>query len=480
MFHTMAHALAGALVASGPAAPTDAPLPAGVQPPAEAPLPPSTGPARKAPAPAFRPINHDEDYSQLRDQRDANLWTRLKYLPIAERTYATLGGELRLRPELRLGERWGRGPQDKDGNFQVRARLWADLHLGGVMRAFVDIEHATSAGLDSIVAPIEEGKADFHQAFLEARVPAGEARITARLGRQEIGIGNQTVFDMREGANTRRSHDALRIMVNSGKWDAGILAGHPVLEDIRTFNDKTNHAYDFTGVHAGRAFGDGTRTGRIEALFVSTDRAPVTFDSATRLRDRRKTLSLRYAGRAEAWTIEGEAIRQWGSAGALDIDAWYATGTLAHGWRSGWKPKLGLRIDVASGDRDPTDGKLGTYGPLFPRPLTYNGDLGPHNLTIVQPMLTIQPDARLTLDFTAAGLWRTSTRDGIYGLGGQLLRRGSETRARFFGKRATAAGKFALNPWTTLGFYTIYGDVSERFKPGRDLVYAASYATFRF
>lgn len=434
----------------------------------------------KAPKPAFRPINHDEDYSTFRDTRDANLWTRLKYLPIVGKTYATLGGELRLRPELRLGERWGRGPQDDDGNFQQRTRIWGDLQVEGLFRAFVDLEHATSTGLDSVVAPIEEGRLDFNQAFIEAHVPVGQARITARLGRQEIGIGNQTVFDMREGANTRRSLDLLRVMASQGPWDGGFLTGHAVLEKLGSFDDKSNKNYDLTGVHAGRTFGTGLRSARAEALFVSSDRASLAFDSEPAARDQRRTLSLRYAGKRDAWSIDVEGIRQWGSFGDLDINAYYITGTAAYSWQSGWKPKLALRIDMGSGDKDPNDGKIGTYAPLFPKPLTYNGDLGPHNLTIVQPMLSLQPTPKLKLDFSAAGLWRTSIHDGVYSLGGQVLRRADETDSRFFGKRVTAAGQYALNPFMTLGFYTIYGDVSEKFKPGRDLVYAASYLTFRF
>lgn len=465
-----------------------APVPAAAPPPpqaqAEAPVVTATAPETpnrpKAPKPAFKPINHDEDYSSFRAVRDENLWTRLKYIPLAGKTYATLGGELRLRPELRIGERWGRGPQDDDGNFQQRTRVWGDLQIEGLFRAFVDLEHATSSGLDSVVAPIEEGRLDFNQAFIEAHVPVGQAKITARFGRQEIGIGNQTVFDMREGANTRRSLDLLRVMGSTGPWDGGFLTGHAVLEKLGTFDDETNHDYDLTGFHAGRNFGSGARSSRAEMLFVASDRASVAFDSAAAARDRRRTLSLRYAGKANAWSVDVEAIRQWGSFGNLDIDAYYVTGTVAHGWASGWKPKLALRVDVGSGDRNPNDGKLGTYGPLFPKPLTYNGDLGPHNLTIFQPMLTLQPNARLTLDFSAAGLWRTSIHDGVYSLGGQVLRSADESDSRFFGKRATAAGRYALNPFTTLGFYTIYGDVSEKFKPGRDLFYAAAYATFRF
>ncbi|WP_159987355.1 alginate export family protein, partial [Novosphingobium sp. 18052] len=439
-------------------------------------LPPAPA---KAPQPSFKPINHEEDYSSFRGISDANLWTRLKHIPIAGDTYASIGGELRLRPEMRIGERWGRGPQDDDGNFQQRTRVWGDLQVEGLFRAFVDIEHATSSGLDSVVAPIEEGRLDFNQAFVEARLPVGSARITARVGRQEIGIGNYTVFDMREGANTRRSLDLVRVMGTNGKWDGGVLAGHAVLEKLGTFDDETNQDYDLSGFHLGRSFGSANRMGRAEALFVASDRASLNFATGPASRDQRRTLSLRYAGKRDAWSIDAEAIRQWGSFGQLDIQAYYLTATVAHAWQGGWKPKLGLRVDVGSGDRNPNDGKMGTYGPLFPRPLTYNGDLGPHNLTIFQPMLSLQPTTNLTLDFSVAGLWRTSTHDGVYSLGGQVLRRADESDARFFGKRVTAAGRYAVNPFTTFGFYTIYGDVSEKFRPGRDLFYAAGYVTFR-
>ncbi|QSR19076.1 alginate export family protein [Novosphingobium sp. KA1] len=480
MLQILAHALTAATAQMPEHAPAPVSAQAASPAEAEAVIAAPQSPNRpKAPRPAFKPINHDEDYSGFRAVRDANLWTRIKYIPLAGTTYASLGGELRLRPELRIGERWGRGPQDDDGNFQQRTRVWGDLQVEGILRAFVDLEHATSSGLDSVVAPIEEGRLDFHQAFLEAHVPLGTARIAARIGRQEIGIGNQTVFDMREGANTRRSLDLLRVMGTMGPWDGGFLTGHAVLEKLGTFDDETNHDYDLTGLHAGRTFGTGNLTGRAEMLFVASDRASLSFATAPAARDRRRTLSLRYAGKADAWSVDVEGIRQWGSFGDLDIDAYYVTATIAHGWRGGWKPRLALRVDVGSGDRNPGDGKMGTYGPLFPKPLTYNGDLGPHNLTVFQPMLTLQPTAKLTLDLSAAGLWRTSIHDGVYALGGQVLRRADETGSRFFGKRATAAGRYALDPFTTVGFYTIYGDVSEKFKPGRDLFYAAAYLTFR-
>ena len=276
MFALLAPALAAMPLQTLPATATSAAAPQAV----------AASPASKpAPQPAFRPINHDEDYSTFRDQRDANTWTRLKYIPIAEDSYATLGGELRLRPELRLGERFGRLAQDDGGNFQQRTRVWGDVQIEGALRLFVDLEHATSHDLDSVVSVVEQGKLDFNQAFAELRLPVGKGKITARVGRQEIGIGNQTLFDMREGANTRRSFDVVRVMGQAGRWDGGVLAGYAVLEKVGTFDDSSNHDFDIAAAHLGRSFGGGSNTGRIEALFLRSDRASLAFDTAPAARD---------------------------------------------------------------------------------------------------------------------------------------------------------------------------------------------------
>jgi hypothetical protein len=55
-----------------------------------------------------------------------------------------------------------------------------------------------------------------------------------------------------------------------------------------------------------------------------------------------------------------------------------------------------------------------------------------------------------------------------------------ESESHFFGKRVTAVGRYAINPWIRLGFYTIYGDLAKQFQSGRDLFSATGYLTFRF
>lgn len=482
MIELLSPALAGALITQVPAVTTPVAAQAPVTVAAAAQAAPAAAPRPLRPAP--RPINFDEDYSSFRGRQDQDLWTRLKYIPITDGTYFSLGGEFRPRYEIRIGERFGRGPQDENGNFQQRTRLWGDLHIGSIFRAFVDIEHATADDLESSTLPIERGRADLNQAFVEARIPlAGNGRITARVGRQEVGLGNFTLFDMREGANIRRSLDLARVMVNTGRWEGGVFGGYNVIERAGSFDDASNLGYQLLGGHLAYNIVDGARNDRIELLFVNGLRRTAAFDSSPSGRDNRNTLSLRYAGRTGPWNYDFETVGQWGTHGNLDIRAYFLTGTLGYGWQTGWKPRVSLRAEMGSGDGNPNDGTLGTWGQLFPRPLAYNGDLGQQNLTVLQPQLSLQPTPKLNVDLSTAALFRTSTRDGVYALSGQVIRRGNESDESYVGQRFATHARYSLNPWVTLGLYmnyTIAGPALLTDANARDLFYATPYVAFRF
>jgi len=89
----------------------------------------------------------------------------------------------------------------------------------------------------------------------------------------------------------------------------------------------------------------------------------------------------------------------------------------------GWRPRASLRVDVASGDGDLADERLGSFNPLFPGN-SYSGVvglLGPTNLTDFTPALVMTPRADLTVGFEAPSYWRTSTADGVYATDLRLL-----------------------------------------------------------
>lgn len=428
--------------------------------------------AQPAPAPsgprppAFRPYNYDEDWSYLRDPSlRTTPWARMKAIPIGSEGWLSLGGEARWRAEHRGNERFGRGLQDDDGLFQQRIRLWADFNLNTSVRAFVDIQDARSWGLDSGEPFTEESRADFHQAFVEVRGEVGDARVRARVGRQEFGIGAFRIFEPREGANARTALDMARLIIDRPNgWSGGLFAGYAIRESKASFDDSTNYDYSLFGATASRRLGEGETAPRLELLYANTDRLGVAFDTGTPGQDDRHTFSARVFGRAEAWDYDVEGVYQGGDFRGLDISAWYVSGTVGRTFQHPWAPRVAVRVDAASGDDDRTDGELNTYNQLYVPPISLRTDFGVSNLVTVQPQVTFRPVPSTTVGLLTAGLWRQSTEDGVYALNGVPIRSGVEGDSAYVGWRYAAFASHVINPHVTLTGvvnYTTAGDFLE-------------------
>src|SRR5919206_487018 len=68
----------------------------------------------------------------------------------------------------------------------------------------------------------------------------------------------------------------------------------------------------------------------------------------------RHTLGLRLWGRPGPWDYNVEVVYQLGTFGAGQIHAWTAASDTGYTLRSmAWQPRLGLKADIISGDRNP-------------------------------------------------------------------------------------------------------------------------------
>jgi hypothetical protein len=88
-----------------------------------------------------------------------------------------------------------------------------------------------------------------------------------------------------------------------------------------------------------------------------------------------------------------------------------------------WKPRISLRADIASGDKDARDAGLQSFNPLFPGN-SYAGAVGlfgPTNLTDLTPGVTALLTRSLVLGFEAPSYWRTSSGDGLYATDQRVL-----------------------------------------------------------
>jgi hypothetical protein len=100
-----------------------------------------------------------------------------------------------------------------------------------------------------------------------------------------------------------------------------------------------------------------------------------------------------------------------------------------------WRSPPGLS---PSDDDDPDDRDLQTLNPLFPKG-KYFGELallGPANLINLHATVDLHLGGGWSLNGAVVLYWRGSTGDGIYGLGGNLIRGDGGSDARFIGTQA--------------------------------------------
>jgi Alginate export len=179
-----------------------------------------------------------------------------------------------------------------------------------------------------------------------------------------------------------------------------------------------------------------------------------------------------------------EPIVQWGQFESGRIRAWAIATDLGVSWLSlPLRPRLGLRADATSGDRDIENVSLETFNPLFAG-IPYSGlaGLGPSNVWDVTPSLSVS-DAHFALTGGCAVFSRTSLGDGIYGISLNLERTGRMSRALHVGVQPTLQLNWPpsrhLGVVATASFFTVGRFLIET-PPGQNVFYTTAFAAYRF
>jgi hypothetical protein len=373
------------------------------------------GPAAAEHLPPLQLVRPDEDYSALKDpELRTGLEAKLKYIPLGDGLWLSLGGEARERLDVADAARFGIGAQD-DSYVLQRLLVHADLHLGDQVRAYVELgDHSTFSKKPPLSVSDKDG-ADVQNAFVDV-LPDPALRI--RAGRQELMLNPQQRFvSVREGPNVRQSFDGIRATwtpAGSG-WRVEAFAVHPVRLAIAAFDDASDRTQDFWGVYVARTFTSRGGRWELDGYGLELDRDAVRFGAVSG-DERRRSFGLRLAGQAGAWDLDWEGIAQTGSFAGRDIRAWGLGLDTGYTLQLPWMPRLGLRLDAASGDSDPRDGRLETFNPLFPKGAYFNESALTSwaNLTAPRASLRVRPRDDLTLEASVSPRWRTFGHDAVY------------------------------------------------------------------
>lgn len=468
--------------------------------------PPASSASSAAPVPsppAYKQHRYDEDWSGLRDSynagRRADLFDVIKYIPLRrdrEDWYLTLGGEIRERYERYTNDDFGRVPQDANGYFLQRYMLHANMQMGNRVRVFTEVKSGIEVNRRGGPRSTDEDYLDLHQGFVDVKLGGDPQRtLLLRVGRQEITFGSspQRLVSVREDPNVRRTFDGVRASFRSGGQSFGVLLTKPVETNQRFFDDGPEPQRTFWGAGYGVrsvAFGPPLD---VDVFYLGLDNKQARFDQGI-ARETRHTVGLRLANTREGERKRGaqkldfdyEFAYQFGSFGTGSISAYTVTTDTGYTFRNRrTNPRIGVRADIASGDRDPTDANLQTFNALFPTGEFFGkaGLIGPYNFIDVHPTLELEVTKQVSFSAESAFIWRQSLSDGIYATAGNLLRTGQRSHARFVGNLLSFSGEWQASRHITFtGVYARFfaGQFLREAPSGESVNYFAMWMTYKF
>lgn len=409
----------------------------------------------------------EEDCGYLRGAGAAgDPFDPVKFIPFdaAGDIYVTFGGEVRFRFDDTNPRNLGIAPSARFGKagafftpaagvsanqlYKQRYALDADLHLGPNLRFFTSLYHGQQTGHD--VGPAVPGsqrdELGLVNGFGEAYGILDGAMTGIRAGRQEVYLGNDLqvranvstnlpspVFD---GVRAYRDWGPARIdafAFNLVRFSNGVLRDNDIARvnlwgvygsydlppPLLPAGVKTSLDAFYLGWRAG---GSGAARG----AGVYDDRALLTGGTVVAAtgagflagQDRRRTMGLRLYG-----DVGGAGDYDWQGAYQTGSYAGFRVAAFAFNTDTGytlpgvlWKPRVGLRLDGASGGADAAAHVLQTYQPMYPDTHYYapNNEFAPTNFYDVAPKISVKPIPAVKLEYYYAFLWRYSTGDAIY------------------------------------------------------------------
>jgi hypothetical protein len=342
--------------------------------------------------PPIDPRRYTEDYSYLRDpdHRTGAWWETGKWIPLGNETALTLGAEVRARYERYRNNEFGDAAVPDEGYMLYRILPYASLILDPHVRAFAQLNLTASNRDANSISPVDDTGNDVLQGFVDLSFPTGSAgELTVRTGRQVMGYGTERLVSMRYGPNVLRSFDGGLAIWQSTGLRVDTFFVRPVRNALDSFNDRSDSDRRFWGIYGtwsepGRVPGTGMD---IYYLGLSDEDASYNQGSGS---ERRNTLGVRYFGKRSGWSWDLEGMYQYGNFAGARIRAWSVASDVRYTFQDApLRPRLGMKANFITGDRDPNDPALQTFNPLFPKGKYFGeaGLIGPVNLINLHPSL---------------------------------------------------------------------------------------------
>jgi len=453
-----------------------------------------TGVARAESPPQYDPpfhfLRHDDDFSYLANKADPNLWERMKYIPLGSSmfgpAYLTLGGEVRERWEGYRNINYGLGAVAPGSGYLLeRLELIADLHASDYLRGFVkfgDDRIFSHRGASSMT---DTDRAELFERFVDVNLPSpfGD-KPTVRYGRREVSLGYQRLVALREGPNVHRDFDGWSVIDKIGEAKIEVMGLQPTNNSPYAWDDVTNRNQRLSGVYATTPVIGPLKTD-LYYLAYENNNIKMRGMAGSAHAD---TMGARLFGKEGGfdWNVEGSFQTGTFKSGVknYDIQAYLLAAVAGYTFADlPWKPRLGFSANNASGDSG-SGNTIGTFNAMYPR-LPYFAEtsvLVPSNVRDIRPLVRLVPVKDVDVYIGYDMLWRSSTKDGLYGSGFNSLANTRTATGSRIGSEFSIDTRWQYNQFLQLGAIFAYFDAGPALTTakGKDMTYGVLFARLKF
>ncbi|HEY3324284.1 MAG TPA: alginate export family protein [Planctomycetota bacterium] len=279
-----------------------------------------------------------------------------------------------------------------DLSLFARERVNLEIHHDCGLRFFLEAQDAREFSHGRPASPVAtENFLDLYQGYLDFGFRpdiVDKPTLQFRVGRQELELGNGHFFSAQDWNNTGQNFDLARADWRPDGFELTTFAGWPLDAARRKFDVPSGETIAGANLKAvGIPFGHIVE-GRL--LYKWDERTTVAGERGTTGPERRWTLGSQARGHfLTTWDYTLDASYQTGSSGGSNIRAWNAYGEAGWTYRFKWRSlRVAAQYSQSSGDRNPADGTVQTFDPLFADQYLFHGKLliaGDRNLEDFNP-----------------------------------------------------------------------------------------------
>jgi hypothetical protein len=384
---------------------------------------------------AFKPLRYEEDCRKFKSDSSGSPYRKIKYIPLdTNRSYLTLGGEVRYQYFKYKNPGWGTEPKDRDGFLLNRVLAHADVHIGKRVRIFSQIQSSLIAGSVGPKSPVDENPLNIHQLFIDLSLSEKmEKSILLKFGRQELSYGSQRLISVREGPNNRQAFDALRLIFTQNGIRADAFFSTYIKARNNVFGERFwDRSSQLWGSYM--ALNQTSQVPNLDVYYLGVKNNAIFVDGQGK--EKRHSVGTRLWKKAGEVNYDFEAVYQFGSLSKSQIRAWTISIDVSRQLKIlTFRPLIGLKTELISGDKAYDDLRINTFNPLYPRGAYFGlaSLIGPYNLSDLHPYIEFQLGRIVTWSVDYDMFWRMRSNDGIYAINGSLIHDGRNINAKEIG-----------------------------------------------